>query len=194
MITFDVRTGLLCVMIILIICLICSDRSSSSGNGSRDCIDLKSLCPSSEHFTFNQHTKPLSSLTRRSIDDVPEIQIDDKLFEQMVDIVTQYSMMKNTVEEKYILICMATFHLFDMNYDYEMIDKLDKKLQLYPYIPNHVEYPAASMHRNLQKAIITHLSKQIEQSDKQLTHDFEKDRQLIHLYLLKLFTSIGVYI
>jgi hypothetical protein len=123
---------------------------------------------------------------------MPDINITDQLFDEMVDIVTNYSLMRKNNTEKLLLIYLSTFHLFDMNYDYRMIQKLDEKLKEYPYISNSVNFPKGSMYHNLQKAIITHITYQIANSERNLVHDREKDRQIIHTYLSRLFQSLQI--
>lgn len=122
-----------------------------------------------------------------------QISIDDKIYQKMLDAVTHYSLMSKNYDEKLILIYLATFHLFDMNYDYNNVKKLDAKLSDHPYIPNHMEYPVGNMHNNIQKVIITHISENIVDSERQLTNDKNKDREILDVYLITLFKDMGVY-
>ena len=127
-----------------------------------------------------------------NIIDDNSIVIDKKLFNKMVDIVTDYSLKGNTINEKYILIYMSTFHLFDMNYDYKKIKALDEKMINYPYIANEIQYPTGRIHLNLQKTIITHITYQISRSERELTGNRETDRQIIYVYLYRLFATLDI--
>jgi hypothetical protein len=120
------------------------------------------------------------------------IEIDAKTFEKMVDIVTNYSLMTNDHDKKLILIYLSTFHLFDMNYGYNAVKRVDDRLSSYPYVPNHIEYPVGNMHNNIQKAIITHITHQIDKSERQFLNEFSADRKIIDIYLSTLFKSIGI--
>lgn len=132
-----------------------------------------------------------SCLTNIQHQDV-SIQIEGTMYEKAVDIVTDYSLKSTDHNDKMILIYLSTFHLFDMNFPYQAIKRLDDTLIPYPYIPNEIAYPSGNMHHNLQKAIITHITQQIAGSERQLYHDRDKDRMVIDVYLSNLFTSIGV--
>lgn len=132
------------------------------------------------------------SSTVNSFDSDDEIKIEGQLYEKAVDIVTDYSMKSTDDNDKHILIYLSTFHLFDMNFNYDSVKKLDDKLRRYPYVPSNVAYPTGNMHHNLQKAIITHITEQITISERQLIHDRKKDRAVIDLYLSSLFTGINV--
>lgn len=123
---------------------------------------------------------------------IPEIQIDKKTYTKMVDIVTDYSLLAQDHDEKMILIYLSTFHLFDMNYGNLSIKKLDDRIEKYPYFPNNTLFPEGNMHHALQKAIITHITLQITNSERRLLHDREKDRVIIDIYLSNLFTGIGI--
>jgi hypothetical protein len=120
------------------------------------------------------------------------IKIGTDTYEKMVDAVTNYSLMSNEYNLKLVLIYLSTFHLFDMNYGFNAVKLVDDRLASYPYIPNDVEYPSGNLHKNIQKAIITHITKQIDGSERQLTNDYNADRKIIDLYLGSLFDSIGV--
>jgi len=121
-----------------------------------------------------------------------DIRIEGKLYEKSVDIVTDYSMKSTDNDDKMILVYLSTFHLFDMNFSYDSIKKLDDKLKMYPYVPSQITYPTGNMHHNLQKAIITHITEQITNSDRQLVHNRKKDRAVIDLYLSSLFVALNV--
>jgi len=129
----------------------------------------------------------------QELEEIENIKINDEILEEMIDIVTEYSMMRSNQNEKIILIYLSTFHLFDMNYDYRSIEELDKKLEKYPYIGNEYEFPQGNRYHNLQKAIITNITKSIVKTEFRLTNDTKSDRKIIELYLKKLFTSIGIY-
>lgn len=122
----------------------------------------------------------------------PPITINEQTYQKMLDAVTHYSLKSNNYNEKLVLIYLATFHLFDMNYEYIDVKRLDDRLVEYPYYPNHMEFPVGSMHNNIQKAIITHISKNIDASERRITNDKEKDRQILDIYLRDLFRNIGV--
>jgi hypothetical protein len=123
---------------------------------------------------------------------ITPIRISDETYEKMVNIVTDYSMMSENHNEKMILIYLSTFHLFDMNYGYLSIRDIDEKISKYPYYPNNTKFPEGNMHHNLQKAIITHITLQVANAERELVHDKEKDRQVIDIYLNNLFTGIGI--
>ena len=123
---------------------------------------------------------------------ITPIRISDETYEKMVDIVTGYSMMSQNHDEKMILVYLSTFHLFDMNYGYLSIRDIDEKISKYPYYPNNTKFPEGNMHHNLQKAIITHITLQVANAERELVHDKEKDRQVIDIYLNNLFTGIGI--
>lgn len=125
-------------------------------------------------------------------DNVYVIKIDPKTYEEMVDIVTSYSLLMPDYERKLILIYLATFHLFDMNFGFNSIKRVDDRLVSYPYIPNNVNYPSGNLHHNLQKAIITHITEKIDGSERQLINSFNSDRKIVDVYLRSLFSSIGV--
>jgi hypothetical protein len=120
------------------------------------------------------------------------IKIDPVTYEKMVDAITNYSLMSNDYNNKLILIYTSTFHLFDMNYGYKAIKKVDDRLVNYPYVPNTIEYPTGNMHNNIQKAIITHITQQIDRSERQFTNDFDADRKIIDVYLNTLFKYINI--
>ena len=101
-------------------------------------------------------------------------------------------MMSSKQNEKLVLIYLSTFHLFDMNFDYRSVKKLDDKLKNYPYSSDETVYPEGEMYYNLQKAIITNITNKISTSERQLNNDRIKDRQVIDVYLSTLFKSIGV--
>jgi hypothetical protein len=126
-------------------------------------------------------------------EDIEDIKITDEILNEMIDIVTTYSMMRQKQNEKMILIYLSTFHLFDMNYDYRSIAKLDKILEKYPYIGNEYQYPTGNMYHNLQKAIITNITLSLTRSEVVLTSERLSDRKIIELYIKKLFRSIGIY-
>ena len=130
---------------------------------------------------------------RDSQEEIEDIKINNEILEEMIDIVTTYSMMRPKQNEKMVLIYLSTFHLFDMNYDYRSVEKLDKELENYPYIGNEYEYPKGNKYHNLQKAIITNITKSIVKTEFRLTGDTKSDRKIIGLYIKKLFTSIGIY-
>jgi hypothetical protein len=167
---FDSQIILICLIVVILLCLIfnCQPRDKPTDlqnqNGS---IDIES-------------------------EEVPCIRISADTYKKMVNIVTDYSMMSSDHNAKMILIYLSTFHLFDMNYGYLTIKKLDDKIKSYPYFPNNTQFPEGNMHYNLQKAIISHITLQIVNSERQLIHDKEKDRTLIDVYLYKLFTGIGI--
>jgi hypothetical protein len=138
----------------------------------------------SDHAIFHKYDD--------STDIAEDIHINNELFETFTDIVTNYSMMRETIPEKYVLIFLSTFHLFDMNYSYKTLVKLDKQLEDYPYVPNVVTFPVGNLHHNIQKAIITHITLQIYNSERDLVNNREKDREIIRVYLEKLYQSIGI--
>lgn len=121
-----------------------------------------------------------------------KIIVDEQIYQKMLDVITHYSLMTHDYDEKLIVIYLATFHLFDMNYEYIDVKTLDEKLHAYPYYPNHVKFPTGNMHNNIQKAIITHISKNIDASDRRMTNDKEKDRHLLDVYLRDLFNGIDI--
>lgn len=125
-------------------------------------------------------------------DGVYIIKIDPATYEKMVDAVTNYSLMANDYNNKLILIYLSTFHLFDMNYGHNAVKKVDDRLVNYPYVPNTIEYPTGNMHKNIQKAIITHISQQIDRSERQFMNDYNADRKVIDVYLNTLFKYINV--
>lgn len=118
--------------------------------------------------------------------------IDNDTYQKMLDAVTDYSLKTTDYNGKLTLIYLSTFHLFDMNYEYKDVKMLDDSLVNYPYYSNHVEFPVGNMHNNIQKAIITHISKNIDSSERQLSHNKEIDRQIIDIYLKDLFKCIDV--
>ena len=120
------------------------------------------------------------------------ISINEQTYQKMLDAVTHYSLKSDNYNEKLVLIYLSTFHLFDMNYEYTDVKILDDKLKNYPAFTNHKEFPTGSMHNNIQKAIITHITKNIDWSERKLTSDQEKDRQILDVYLKDLFKNIGV--
>lgn len=125
------------------------------------------------------------------VSDAPDIIIDEETYQKMLDAVTNYSLMTKDYDRKRIIIYLSTFHLFDMNYSYKPIQKLDNSLVDYPYISSELEYPVGDLYRNLQKAIITHITKNIDMSEKVLSNDRRNDRMIIDIYLRNLFVSIG---
>ena len=126
------------------------------------------------------------------IDDNAEIHIDNELYQKMLDAVTYYSLMTDNHDEKLVLIYLATFHLFDMNYSYLSVAKLDDSLTQYPFTPNHIEYPSGNMHHNLQKAIITNITQHLSSSERVFTTNHDNDRPIIDIYLKSLFRDIKV--
>jgi len=161
----DIKYCLLFIIFILVICLTCS------------------IC------TQDLNEDGISNNNRfsKSI-----IIIDDDTYQKMLDAVTHYSLKTSDYNGKLTLIYLATFHLFDMNYEYKDVKILDDRLIEYPYYPNHVEFPVGNMHNNIQKAIITHISKNIDSSERKLSHDKEIDRQILDIYLKDLFKGIDV--
>lgn len=125
-------------------------------------------------------------------DSSKSIHISKSIYDKMVEIVTNYSMMSNDDNEKVILIYLATFHLFDMNYGQNILTSLDTKITSYPYYPNNIQFPKGNIYHNLQKAIITHITLQITDSERKLVHDKNKDHLVIDIYLSNLFQGIGI--
>lgn len=123
--------------------------------------------------------------------DSENITISPELYREMVKIVSSYSMLSQDQGKKQVLIYLSTFHLFDMNFSYKSVKKLDESLKSYPYVPGKVEYPIGNMHHNLQKTIITHITQHIEASDKRLTNTND-DKKMIDDYLSRLFKNIKV--
>lgn len=121
-----------------------------------------------------------------------DIKIGITTYDKMVDIVTNYSLMSSDYNKKLVLIYLSTFHLFDMNFSYESVKRLDDKLVKYPYIPNNIEYPSGNMHYSLQKAIITHITQQLDKSEMEFVNEFNADRKIIDIYLSTLFKSIQI--
>lgn len=169
---FDYRIILICLMVVMLLCLISSYQSDPTIAENKTEIDSS------------------SSITNPNISS--QIFINNDTYKKMVDIVTNYSMMATDQNEKMILIYLSTFHLFDMNYPYLSIKDLDEKTAKYPYYPNDTQFPEGNMHHNIQKAIITHITLQITNSERQLVHDKVKDRVIIDIYLYNLFTGIGI--
>jgi hypothetical protein len=118
--------------------------------------------------------------------------IDEQTYYQMLDAITHYSLLTNKYNEKLTLIYLSTFHLFDMNYAYDDVKILDASLIEYPYFPIEMNFPTGNMHNNLQKAIITHINKNIDSSDRKLSDDKINDREILDIYLKDLFKGIGV--
>lgn len=175
---FDYRIILICLMACVFLCLLSSMSQSDE---------------MSTNVTSNKTTQSdTETMSDAEIESIPRIQIDKDTYEKMVDIVTDYSLKAKDHNEKMLLIYLSTFHLFDMNYGHMTLKKLDNKIEAYPYFPNNTQFPEGNMHHNLQKAIITHITLQIANSERQLVHDKEKDRVIIDIYLHNLFTGIKV--
>ena len=123
---------------------------------------------------------------------VPEkIKIDEELYNKMLDIVLYYSKKSPKQNMKLTLIYLSTFHLFDMNYSLNMLKQLDASLNKYPFVAGTISYPSGNMHHNLQKAIVTNITKHLDHSERMLT-DTYNDRVMLDIYLRQLFNDIGV--
>lgn len=125
-------------------------------------------------------------------DEKLNIKISEDTFNKYVDIVTDYSLLDKETENKYILIYLATFHLFDMNYSYRSVRQLNDRLIDFPYLSNDIQYPKGSIHDNLQRTIITHITQYIDKSERKFVGDREKDREIIRIYLKNLFGNMEV--
>lgn len=174
----DLHVLLLLVILIIIMCVISTTEYSTEAM----------IVPITDDCTnTSMNVEPKTNENGTYI-----IKINTKTYEKMVDAVTNYSLMSNDYPVKLVLIYLSTFHLFDMNYSFNAVKLVDDRLASYPYIPNNVEYPSGNLHKNIQKAIITHITKQIDGSERQLTNDYTADRKIIDLYLGSLFSSIDV--
>lgn len=116
--------------------------------------------------------------------------VNKDTYDKMLDIITNYSLMSNDRHKKLILIYLSTFHLFDMNYDIKSIQKLDDRLANQPYEHNNVYYPEGTMYHNLQKTIITHLTKYLD--DIKLNNNKQHDKIIINVFMNNLFNTLKI--
>lgn len=160
---FDYRIILIILMTIVLMCVLTSDSTSTP-----------------------------SSPTPPKYQPDLEITITDKTFNQMIDIVTNYSLIDKTRQGKYAIIFMATFHLFLQNFSAKQLDYLDQKLANYKYVPHDYVYPKGDRFENLQKVIISNMTRNLRGCDREFVTDRVKDRVIIRAYLNKMFRELRI--
>jgi hypothetical protein len=183
----DKRIYLISILVILILWIVCGSGTNTSSEKNDQ--NSKPILLSTDPDAIKLINDAEGEYSDEENDDII---ITDDVYGKMLDVITYYSLKTNDSDKKMVVIYLATFHLFDMNYGYGEVKKLDKKLVDYPYAPNHIEYPEGNMHKNLQKAIITRITYHITSSDRVLTGDAIKDKQILDVYLTNLFASIGI--
>jgi hypothetical protein len=132
-------------------------------------------------------------MNKQDINMKNKIIITPELFDKMVDIVTDYSMLKEKNDEKILLVYLSTFHLFDMNYSYEKIKILDDSLKNELYVSPSITLPQGNHHHNIQKVIISQIEQYISHKNNcKLVHDYNNDKSIVRKYLKELFTSMNI--
>ncbi|VBB18615.1 hypothetical protein YASMINEVIRUS_1078 [Yasminevirus sp. GU-2018] len=181
----DVRYVLIFVVFALLVFLILTQTSKTTPTSHSDDDSFNAPVKLKKYVKGDDLTKYIN-------ENAKNIEIDETIYQKMLDAVTNYSLTTSDYDKKLAIIYMATMHLFDMNYEYSSVKRLDDSLVEFPYIPNHVSYPSGNMHENIQKAVITHISKHLTSSERQLSTVRETDREMLDIYLRSLFRNISV--
>lgn len=123
---------------------------------------------------------------------VPMISIDKETFDMYVNVVTRLSLVYTTPIEKYIMIYIATFSLFNENYQPELVQNLDNKLRGSMLFKQDIIYPEFDKYHNLQTFIANSVNSNIVDGERMLIGNYELDRQIIHVYLWALFNDMKI--